>query len=1522
MSALVGSKRTASLTIDGVHSVCLLDSGSQVTTVSETFHKLHLPARPIQSVAKLLDIEGAGGQQVPYLGYIELNLCFPKEITGRPEEVNTLALIVPDCRSNQEIPVLIGTNVLDVLYEAFTSYKESDTSVRHCDSIPVIQTMFNRIKVDKRSGKTGKVKLLSRKCVAVPAGEKAVLTGYARHVDTNPGSPLLVESTASCLPGGFLFCNYIMTAPSKASFKLPILVKNESAHTIRIPAGQTVAELYAPLSVCSLASGLSSNTRTSSQSPKSVAEFDNIKTTTDSPLKFDLTDTPLSEEWRQRIMEKLNSMSDVFAMHDLDYGHTTAVKHHIRLSDATPFKQRPRPIHPSDYEAVRQHLKELCEANVIRESESPFASPIVVVKKKNGAIRLCVDYRKLNNQTIKDAYALPNIEEAFSALTGSKWFSVMDLKSGYYQVEVEESDKHKTAFVTPVGFWEFNRMPQGVTNAPSTFQRVMEKCMGSLNLKEVLVFLDDLIVFSSSLEEHEERLMRVLSKLREFGLKLSPDKCHFFRKSVKYLGHIVSEEGVETDPEKIAALTTWPKPRNIKELKSFLGFAGYYRRFIKDYSKIARPLNDLTAGCYPPRRSNRAGTKHSSIIDPRRPFADKWTANCDESFNTLIHKLTTAPVLGFADAKQPYILHTDASIHGLGAALYQEQDGHLRVIAFASRGLSNCEKRYPTHKLEFLALKWAVTDKFFDYLYGAKFTVVTDNNPLTYVLTSAKLDAAGHRWLAALATFDFRIQYRAGKSNQDADGLSRRPHVQDEMDNSAKDEDDRIDRFMSDITQNVTVSPEVVRAICQRHIVHSEFQPQSELPFLGFIECVAIDANAIPPDYSHTDILPGSCTLPQMSQRDWALEQKKDPSISRVITLLMGGRRPPHRTQQKEDREVQLMLRLWDQLVMRDEVLYRKRLLNGVPSFQLVLPRTFQNEALDSLHDCMGHMGVDRTTDLVRARFYWPRMLTDINNKIHTCERCIRQKARAEHSAPLVNICTSRPLELVCMDYLSLESDEKGSKNILVITDHFTKYAVAVPTVDQKAKTVAKALWNNFFIHYGLPERLHSDQGRDFESTLIRELCNLLGIKKTRTTPYHPRGNPVERFNRTLLAMLGTLQEEDKLRWRDFVQPLVHAYNCTKNDTTGYSPYQLMFGRQPNLPIDIAFGLDKPTGRGETHSQYVKGLRDSLTESYKIAIEHSEKTASYNKQRFDNKVRESKLEVGDRVLVKNVGLRGKHKISNRWTNTVYKVIKQIENLPVYVVAPFDDVGPERVLHRDLLLPCGFLSVAKEQPEPITQTETRTSKRLQSSATKRGAGHEVPEDSLLDSKDEDVEYYYYPPTKMVTDVGTRNDDEQDRDMQIGSEDQVLDTNELASERTETDNTEQDVTNEHVSVPSLNPAASPFEPQEPKETISEEQQLTGELTQSPTPRMSIQPPDHVIIDIGNPDTSETVIPIGTDNHEGNVEVRRSTRERTHPKRLTYPSLGNPLVVVMQSLLGGLDNALQIALDCDFYAPVFDA
>lgn len=240
--------------------------------------------------------------------------------------------------------------------------------------------------------------------------------------------------------------------------------------------------------------------------------------------------------------------------------------------------------------------------------------------------------------------------------------------------------------------------------------------MGDLNRKEVSVFIDDLIVFSERLEEHESWLLQVLKQLKEYGLKLSPAKCKFFQTSVRYLGHIVSENGVETDPVKTEAHKTWPKPRNLKELRSFLGFSGYYRRFVQDYSKIINPLNDLTTG-YPPLRKGHRQDQSKRYFDPKEQFGDRWNHSCQQAFNMIIERLTSAPVLGFANPLLPYILHTDVSITGLGAALYQKHEGQKWVIGFT------CKCKYPAHKLEFLVLKCAVKSKFSDYLYGTEWNL-------------------------------------------------------------------------------------------------------------------------------------------------------------------------------------------------------------------------------------------------------------------------------------------------------------------------------------------------------------------------------------------------------------------------------------------------------------------------------------------------------------------------------------------------------------------------------------------------------------------------------------------------------------------------------------------------------------------------------------------------------------------------------------------------------------------------------
>ena len=586
------------------------------------------------------------------------------------------------------------------------------------------------------------------------------------------------------------------------------------------------------------------------------------------------------------------------------------------------------------YEEVRKHLQEMLALDAIRVSQSPYASPVVLIRKPNGKITFCIDFRKLNSRTKSDAYSLPRIEEMYDCLYGAHWFSSLDIKSAYWQVEVDEADKEKTALtVGPLGFYECNRMPFGLCNAPATFQRLMENCFGDINMQSCLIYLDDIVVFSRTFEEHVERLSLVFERLAEAGLKLSPAKCRLFQDKIKYLGHNVSSEGIATDPEKIRCVKDWPVPQTLEQLQSFLGFVGYYRRFIKDFSKISRPLYDMFKGSGCNKKKKHRKPKSG-------PF--QWQECHQTAFEKLVDMCCEAPILAYADYTKPFTVHTDASLDGLGAVLYQCQEGKDRVIAYASRGFSQSERNYPAHKLEFLALKWAVTDKFHDYLYGNSFTVKTDNNPLTYVLTSAKLDATGHRWVANLSEYNFDIIYRSGPSNRDADALSRISWPQNLQ----------------------QVSQPVVHALCQNVTTDS-----SAVESCAFDDVVVLD-------------LFESSSIGGMV--DWHQEQANDPATSRIIDCLVND--SPWPTGPNRSQEFKSLVKEKSQLRIKNNLLYRERSTGDRDSptteFQLVIPSKSRKEIMEFAHDKAGHMGRERTIALLRPRCYWPGMYRDVKDHV------------------------------------------------------------------------------------------------------------------------------------------------------------------------------------------------------------------------------------------------------------------------------------------------------------------------------------------------------------------------------------------------------------------------------------------------------------------------------------------------------------------------------------------------------------
>jgi hypothetical protein len=365
--------------------------------------------------------------------------------------------------------------------------------------------------------------------------------------------------------------------------------------------------------------------------------------------------------------------------------------------------------------------------------------------------------------------------------------------------------------------------------------------------------------------------------------------------------------------------------------------------------------------------------------------------------------------------------------------------------------------------------------------------------------------------------------------------------------------------------------------------------------------------------------------------------------------------------------------------------------LQGGFEFQLVLPEMYRKMAFQLLHSKNGHFGCERTVELFRERFYWPKMQNHVEKWVKSCEQCVKRKATCDR-APLQHISSSYPMELICIDFLKVERSVGGFEHILVITDHFSRYAIAVPTKNESAKVTAKVLIDNVINHYGIPAKIHSDQGKSFECTLIKEMCELLNIKKSRTSPYRPQGNgQVERFNCSLLNLLGTLDVEQKKRWKDHVASLVHAYNCTKNDSTGFSPFFLMYGRNPRLPVDLAFGLCKES-TDMSYSEYVSDLKERLESAYDKAMKQEGHLKGAYKARYDAKVRGAVLSKGDRVLVRKMYFaQGRHKIDNKWEEEIYIVIgKPNSEIPVYEIRREDQKGRVRRMHRNLLLPVNHI----------------------------------------------------------------------------------------------------------------------------------------------------------------------------------------------------------------------------------------
>uniref|UniRef100_A0A3B1KBC2 Gypsy retrotransposon integrase-like protein 1 n=1 Tax=Astyanax mexicanus TaxID=7994 RepID=A0A3B1KBC2_ASTMX len=725
----VGNCPVLEVLVEDVKCIGLLDTGSQVTLMQHGMLKKYFPHYQMGQ-APILTLKAANGLEIPYVGYAVLNF----EIAGVQIPERGVVIVRDECSS---YPMIIGMNVLSACWNNLFQEQEQLRLKQHShrDERDTWRRTFascQRIAAQvQRDGFVGNVWSASRCRVRVPPGSEIIVWGRVRAGNNGQEYCGLVEPMPDQDAVGVA-----RTIAKVRHGRVPVRLCNVHPYDVFIGRFQKLGKLYEvqPADVhgqCDLK--LSS----SSEGVVEVSVIETVPVGTGGST-FEVsqltTHTDLTTSQQAVLSQLLHKWSSVFSQSEEDFGCTDAIQHCIPTGDALPSRERFRPLPPNMYQEMRVLLADMLDKGVISESSSPWAAPVVMVRKKDGSWRFCVDYRKLNAVTHKDAFPLPRIEETLTTLTQAEWFTTLDLASGYWQVGVHPDDQPKTAFATPLGLYHFRRMPFGLCNAPATFQRLMQHCLRGQVAEFLFVYLDDIIIHSADFSLHVQHLEQVFERLSRYGLKLRSDKCKLFRRQVKFLGHVVNKQGVHPDPEKVAAVQEWATPTTIREVRAFLGLAGYYRRFIDGFAKLARPLNSLLVGVPVNRKSSHRGIN--------------WTPECQNAFECLKSCLLQAPILAYADFSAPFIVYTDASSQGLGAVLSQMQDGRERVIAYASRSLHPSEKNdanYSSFKLELLALKWAVTEKFRDYLMGSKFMVMTDNNPVAH-LQSAKLGATEQRF--------------------------------------------------------------------------------------------------------------------------------------------------------------------------------------------------------------------------------------------------------------------------------------------------------------------------------------------------------------------------------------------------------------------------------------------------------------------------------------------------------------------------------------------------------------------------------------------------------------------------------------------------------------------------------------------------------------------------------------------------------------------------------------------------------
>lgn len=874
---------------------------------------------------------------------------------------------------------------------------------------------------------------------------------------------------------------------------------------------------------------LTSKKQTPSTESKLKLKVNNFETITPIPVKPNhkitkeilngiIRTAHLSNMERDELFQTIIENESVLLKPNEKLTATSAIKHKIDTTDNQPIYTKSYRYPHTFKKDVEDQIKELFENGIIKHSVSPYSSPIWVVPKKLDAsgkrkVRVVIDYRKINDKTISDRFPIPQIEEILDSLGKSVYFTTLDLKSGFHQIEMDPEHQAKTAFSTALGHFEFTRMPFGLKNAPATFQRAMNNILGEYIGVICFVYLDDIIIIGKDLKTHIINLAKVLKRLAEFNLKIQLDKCEFMRRETEFLGHIITQEGIKPDPEKIMKILDWKLPENQKQIKQFLGLSGYYRRFIKDYSKIVKPM-----------------TKYLKKEQPMNLNDSDYRA----SFLKLKEIIASDQILAYPDFSAPFILTTDASNYAIGAVLSQIQEKSERPIAFASRTLNKCETNYSTIEKEALAIMWGI-DKFKPYLYGNKFTLFTDHKPLQFIKNCNKNQKILN-WRIELENYDYTIVYKEGKTNVVADALSRKIEENVEV---------NLTNMHSSISERRNHNEESEDSSQDDNTVHSAQSSDdnyihfSERPINYYRNQIIFQKSRVETDISETPFTNYHRTIVCRNNFD---EQTITDTLKKY----------------HDNKQTAIMAP--ENLIAAIQEVYKNHFnQNGHFVFtQLRVEDVTSEQRQDILvnkeHD-RAHRGMTEVEHQLRRSYFFPKMASKIKMVIHTCKACNMHKyERKPYNIKLSpRPTTDRPFDRVHMDIFQIDKH-----NFLSIVDAFSKHAQMISMETKNLVDVKNAL-AQYFCTYGTPRLIITDHETTFRSLELKRFLDSINVELNYASCSESNGQ-VEKTHSTIIEIINTNKHKfPNLDTTALVHLAIALYNTSIHSATKFTPNEIIF---------------------------------------------------------------------------------------------------------------------------------------------------------------------------------------------------------------------------------------------------------------------------------------------------------------------------------------------------------------------------